>query len=50
MFDKFCFLSEAHYPNYTRRLKEFNLKRYLELGLNIPFYISTNRPEDFIEL
>lgn len=49
MFDKFCFLSEAHYPNYTRRLKEFNLKRYLELGLDIPFYISTNRPEDFKE-
>jgi hypothetical protein len=49
MIEKFCFLSEANYPNYTRRLKEFNLKQYLQMDLDIPFYISTNRPEDFIE-
>jgi hypothetical protein len=49
MENKFCFLSEANYPNYTNRLKEFNLKRYLELNLDIPFYISTNRPQDFDE-
>lgn len=47
--NNFCFLSEANYPNYTKRLKDFNIKRYLELNLDIPFYISTNRPEDFIE-
>jgi hypothetical protein len=49
MIKKFCFLSEANYPNYTKRLKDYNLKRYLEMNLEIPFYISTNRPEDFEE-
>ena len=38
MIEKFCFLSEANYPNYTRRLKEFNLKQYLQMDLDIPFY------------
>lgn len=47
--NKFCFLSEANYPNYTKRLKDYNLKRYLNLGIDIPFYISTNRPYDFLE-
>lgn len=46
---KFCFLSEANYPNYVKRLKNYNLKRYLELNLNIPFYISTNMPSEFHE-
>jgi GR25 family glycosyltransferase involved in LPS biosynthesis len=49
MLEKFCFLSEAHYPNYVNRIKKYNIKRYLELGLNIPFYISTNLPEQFSE-
>lgn len=47
--NKFCFLSEANYLNYTKRLKEFNIKRYLELGLDIPFYISTNMKSEFKE-
>lgn len=46
---KFCFLTEANYPNYTHRVKEFSIKRYLELDLDIPYYISTNRKQDFEE-
>lgn len=49
MIDKFCFLSEANYPNYVKRIKEFNIKRFLELDLNIPFYITTNLKEEFKE-
>jgi len=49
MIDKFCFLTECNYLNYVNRFKEFNLKRYLELNLEIPFYISTNLPELFSE-
>jgi hypothetical protein len=44
-----CFLSEANYSNYAKRIKEFNIKKYLELGLDIPFYISTNVIEEFKE-
>lgn len=49
MIDKFCFLSEANYPNYVKRFKEFNLKRFLELNLNIPYYVTTNLKEEFSE-
>jgi hypothetical protein len=49
MIENFCFLSEANYLNYVRRFKEFNLKRYLELNLNIPYYITTNLKEEFSE-
>jgi GR25 family glycosyltransferase involved in LPS biosynthesis len=49
MMNKFCFLSEANYPNYVKRIKEYSLKRYLELNLDIPFYITTNIPEEFHE-
>jgi hypothetical protein len=49
MVEQFCFLSEVNYPNYVRRFKEFNLKRYLELDLNIPYYITTNLKEEFSE-
>lgn len=48
----FCFASEAHYPNYTKRIKTNSLKAYLDLELDkqdIPYYISTNRPQDFDE-
>jgi hypothetical protein len=44
-----CFLTEANYPNYVKRVKEYNIKRFLELGLDIPFYISTNLKEEFSE-
>jgi hypothetical protein len=46
---KLCFLSEANYPNYVKRVKDFNIKRYLELDLDIPFYISTNFKSEFKE-
>lgn len=46
---KICFVSEANYYNYTKRIKEFNLKKYLDLELDIPFYISTNIIEEFKE-
>lgn len=49
MNKKYCFLTEANYPNYVKRLKDFNLKKYLELNLDIPFYISTNLPDEFKE-
>jgi hypothetical protein len=49
MTSKFCFLTEANYPNYIKRFKEFNLKRYLELNLDIPYYISTTDPSEFLE-
>lgn len=49
MKNNFCFLTEANYPNYVKRFKDFNLKRYLELDLNIPFYISTNMIGEFSE-
>jgi hypothetical protein len=49
MLQNYCFLSEANYPNYVNRFKEFNLKKYLELNLEIPYYISTNLPELFEE-
>lgn len=44
-----CFLSEANYSNYAKRIKEFNIKKYLELGLDVPFYISTNVIDEFEE-
>jgi hypothetical protein len=46
---KICFLTEANYPNYVKRVKDYNIKRFLELGLDIPFYISTNLKEEFSE-
>lgn len=49
MSPKFCFLSEANYPNYVKRIKEFNIKKFLELELEIPFYISTNMKDSFNE-
>lgn len=42
MINKFCFLSEANYPNYVNRIQKYSIPRYLELKTNIPFYISTN--------
>lgn len=47
--NKFCFLSEANYPNYIKRIKTYNLSRYLELDLDIPYYISTNDISGFSE-
>ncbi len=50
--NKFCFATEATYPNYTKRIKENILGDYLHLELdkkNVPFIVSTNRPEDFGE-
>lgn len=47
--ENFCLVSEAIYPNYVKRIKLFSLQRYLELDLNIPFYISTNLPQEFKE-
>ncbi len=44
-----CFLSEANYSNYAKRVKDFNIKKYLELELDIPFYISTNVIGEFKE-
>lgn len=49
MEEKFCFLSEVNYPNYVKRFKDYNLKRYLELQINIPYYISTNLRHEFKE-
>lgn len=43
---------DTHYPNYTKRLKETSLKNFLDLRLfehDIHFFISTNRPQDFID-
>ena len=42
MTNKFCLLSEAHYPNYVKRIQQYSIPRFLELDLDIPFYISTN--------
>jgi hypothetical protein len=42
MIPKFCLLSEANYPNYANRVQKYSIPRFLELNLNIPFYISTN--------
>lgn len=46
---RLCFLSEANYPNYAKRIKEFNIKKFLELELDMPFYISTNVIDEFKE-
>lgn len=40
--NKFCLLSEANYPNYAKRIQEYSIPKFLNLNLNIPFYISTN--------
>jgi hypothetical protein len=40
--NNFCFLSEAHYPNYAKRIQEYSIPRFLSLNLDVPFYISTN--------
>lgn len=45
----FCLVSEANYPNYVKRIKQFSIQRYLELDLQIPFYISTNFINEFKE-
>lgn len=42
MTNKFCLLSEANYPNYVKRIQQYSIPRFLELDLDIPFYISTN--------
>lgn len=42
MLNKYCLLNEAHYPNYANRVKKYSIPRFLELNINIPFYISTN--------
>jgi len=50
--NKFCFATEATYPNYTRRIKENILGDYIRFELDkreIPYIISTNRPQDFDE-
>lgn len=47
--NNFCLVSEANYLNYVKRIKQYSLQRYLELDLNIPFYISTNLPSEFRE-
>lgn len=44
-----CFLYEAIYDNYINRLKTYSLKRYFELDLDIPVYISTNDVNKFSE-
>lgn len=49
MIEKFCLLSEANYPNYAKRIKEYSIPRFLDSGLNIPFYISTNCKNLFSE-
>lgn len=47
---KICFATEANYLNYTKRVKNYNIDRFLRLGLkNIPFYISTNLKSEFSE-
>jgi hypothetical protein len=40
--NKFCFLSEANYSNYAKRIQEYSIPRFLNLNLDIFFYISTN--------
>lgn len=47
MIEKLCFVAECMYPNYVNRFKNYNLKRYLELDLNIPYYVQTNMVEEF---
>lgn len=50
--NKFCFATEATYSNYTKRIKENILGDYFYFELdkkNIPYIISTNRPQDFEE-
>lgn len=49
MINNFCFLSEANYPNYVNRIQQYSIPRYLELNINIPFYISTNYKNLFKE-
>lgn len=47
---KICFATEANYLNYTKRVKKYNIDRFLRLGLDgIPFYISTNLKSEFQE-
>lgn len=47
---KICFATEANYLNYTKRVKKYNIERFLRLGLeNVPFYISTNLKKEFQE-
>jgi hypothetical protein len=45
----YCFVSEANYPNYVDRVKKYTIKRYLELNIDIPYYISTNLKDEFKE-
>lgn len=40
--NKFCLVSEANYPNYINRIQKYSIPKFLQLNLNIPFYISTN--------
>ena len=40
--NKFCLLSEANYPNYAKRIQKYSIPKFLDLNLDIPFYISTN--------
>jgi hypothetical protein len=49
---KICFATEVTYPNYVNRIKSTSLKHFLDLGLDklgIPYYISTNLPNQFKE-
>jgi len=50
---KICFVSDVHYPNYTKRVQESSLKSFLDYELfnhDIHYYISTNRPKDLMHL
>lgn len=49
LLSKFCLAVDCMYPNYVKRFKNFNLKQYLDLDLNIPYYIQTNMPNEFSE-
>jgi hypothetical protein len=52
MKHKICFVADCHYQNYTSRLKNSFLKKYIEYGVNntgVDFIVTTNRPQDFEE-
>lgn len=49
MINNYCLLSEANYPNYIKRIKDYSIPRFLETNLQIPFYISTNNKSLFGE-
>jgi hypothetical protein len=42
MLEKFWVTTEINYPNHVNKLKQFSLKKFLELNLKNSFFFSTN--------